>query len=58
MPLQSWKSEGSRITRLQGLILLPCLLVISLWVGGGQTMADSEIRELRYEQKSSPGMSS
>ena len=54
MPLQCWKSEGRRITRLQALILLPCLLVISLWVGGGRTMADSEIKELRYENKSFP----
>ena len=51
MPLQCSKSEGSRVTRLQGLILLPCLLIVFLWVGGGRTMADSEIRELRYEHK-------
>ena len=51
MPLRCWKSEGSRITRLQVLILLPCLLILSLWVVGGRTMTDGEIKELRYERE-------
>lgn len=50
MPLRCWKSEGSRITRLQGLFLLPCLLVVCLWAGGGWTMTDGEIEGMRYEQ--------
>ena len=48
MLLRCCKS-GSRITRLPGLVLLPCLLVLSLWAGGGGTMTDGEIKELRYE---------
>lgn len=49
MPLRCWKSEGSRITRLQGLFLLPCLLVVCLWAGGGWTMTDGEIEGMRLE---------
>ena len=51
MPLRCWKSEGSRITRLQVLILLPYLLILSLWVVGGRTMTDGEIKEMRYERE-------
>lgn len=51
MPLRCWKFEGSRITCLQGLILLPCLLILTLWVGGGRTMIESEVKEMRYEQE-------
>lgn len=49
MPLRCWKSEASRITRLQRLVLLPCLLILSLWIGGGWTMTDGEMKEMRLE---------
>lgn len=48
MPLRCWKS-GSRFTRLQGLVLLPCLLLLSLWTGGGWAMTDGGIKEMRLE---------
>lgn len=49
MPLRCWKL-GSRITRLQRL-LLPCLLILALWLGDGWTMTHGEIKELRSERK-------
>ena len=50
MPLRCFKS-GSRITRLQGLVLLPCLLILSLWAGDGWTMTDGEIKAMRSDQE-------
>ena len=51
MPLRCFKSEGSRIFRLQELILLPWLLILSFLVGGGWAMTDGEVKEMRYNQK-------
>lgn len=51
MPLRCWKLEGSRVVRLQRLVLLSCLLILALCTGCGRTMTDGGIREMRYEQK-------
>jgi len=44
--LQRWKLEASRIT-IQGLVFLPCLLILCLLGAGGQGMKDAQIKELR-----------
>lgn len=44
--LLRWKLAASRIT-FQGLVFLPCLLILCLWAAGGQGMQDTQIKVMR-----------
>jgi len=45
--LTSHRMPRASRTTIQGLLLIPCLLLLCLLAGGGQGMTDGQISELR-----------